>query len=250
MTFAVNVDPHNSPDGGWSYGWGRPDPAQLYQEKFRGVRFTSRNDDRTRSYVDACKALTEPLRILAIITGESSGYLVPGADVYQIGNEPDVGSTYMSADDYYWNWWKIYRETYPGVRMYMAGLLNVPDAVNYAGRVLELCDANGTPRPDALSIHLYPNLCCPTSSDAANYFDQLWNAFQMPVITTEWYQTAASNDMWNYICMLNDPATGRSTEWNSFFCYSDAMHSGHGLRRTDETPKDEYYSLLSAPCIP
>lgn len=239
MTFGINLDPDHP-----NY-WAHPNPTDLYAEKFRGARFTSRNTDANRSYVNACTS--NGLRVLAIITGESQGYLVPGAAVYQIGNEPDVSPTYMTPDDYFWNWWKIYRETYPGFRMYMAGLASGgQNAVDYAGRVLDLCAANGTPKPYAIAIHPYNK----SSSEAAADFDLMWNAFQIPVIATEWHQTAASDDMWNFVCMLNEPNTGRSTEWNSFFCYTDGMVYPFGLRTDGGTPKDEYYSLLSAPCIP
>jgi hypothetical protein len=237
MTFAINVDPDN-PDT-----FAHILPATLFAEKFRGVRFTSRNTDINREYVQACR--DNGLRVLAIITGESADYLVPGADVYQIGNEPEQNG--IDADAFYWNWWKFYRETYPQPRMYMAGLASGGQRdLDFAARVLQLCTDNGTPPPDAIALHPYLK----DSAQAADAFDAMWNLTNIPVIATEWYQQAASGDMWNFVGMLNDPATGRSTEWNSFFCYTDAMVPPFGIRAVDGTPKDDYYSLLSAPYIP
>jgi hypothetical protein len=236
MTFAINVDPHN-PDP-----WAQPSPTMLFEEGFRGARFTSRNTDGNRDYARECH--DTGLRVLAIITEESHGYLVPGADVYQIGNEPDRSPTYMRPDEYYWELWKIYRETYPDFDMYMAGLSSGGlNAVRYAERVLALCEENGTRKPDAIAIHPYIK----TSIEAAGEFDLMWDMAHIPVIATEWHQSAASTDMWDFVHMLNDPATGRSTVWNSYFCYADSMVLGLGLRASDGTPKDEYYSLLSAP---
>jgi len=239
MTFAINIDPDNNIDQ-----YAHQSPSILYSEKFRGVRFVSKNTDANRNYV--VDFHINQLSVLAIVTGQSKGYLVPGADIYQIGNEPD--KTTMTADDYYWNWWKIYRDSYPAFTMYMAGLASGgQNAVNYAQRVLELCTANGTRKPDAIAIHPYGK----TSVEAAGDFDLMWNMAGIPVTATEWHQTAASGDMWNFVCMLNNPDDGRSTVWNSFFCYSDSMVSPFGLRSTPSgAPKDDYYSLLSAPCIP
>ena len=40
----------------------------------------------------------------------------------------------------------------------------------------------------------------------------------------------------------------RSSLWNSWFCWTDAMVEGFGLFDKHGGPKPEYYSLMSSPC--
>ncbi len=105
-----NVDPLN-PDGA-------PFANTLIAAGFRGVRLVSRPS--VAPYVQRMQ--DAGLMVLAVVTEQSGGYLCP-ADVYQVGNEPDVAGTgdSMSAADYVVHW-NLYRETYPDVIMIGAGL--------------------------------------------------------------------------------------------------------------------------------
>lgn len=138
--------------------------------------------------------------------------------------------------------WVIYRNTYPqfGGRFVMAGLASGGlNAVNYARQVFNAIGRRA-PLPDILAIHPYAK----TTPQAAGDFDLMWNNFGRPIIATEWHN---EQDTWNFQCMLGNPSGGRSTIWNSVFCYTDAMVAGLGLRNGAGTPKNFYYSLLSAP---
>ncbi len=229
--FAVNIDPNNDA------AWAQTSPARLAGEGFRGVRFVARASIQPR--IDALKAAG--LKVMAIITDESQGYVPWNADFVQIGNEPDDAGTYLSPQAYA-DLWVLYRNTYPQFAgaFVMAGLdsggLN---AVNYASSVFAAV-GDRAPLPDILAIHPYGK----TTAGAAGDFDLMWNAFGRPIIADEWFNT---DDTWNFQCMLGNTSDGRSTVWNSVFCYTDAMVDGFGLRDASGNPKDFYYSLLSAP---
>lgn len=229
--FGVNIDPSN--DAAWS----QSQPRRLVDEGFRGVRFVSRRSIQGR--IDALHAAG--LKVMAVITDESGGYVPWNADFLQIGNEPDDRGTYLSPEAYA-DLWVIYRNTYPQFAgsFVMAGLdSGGENAVDYASSVFAAI-AGRAPLPDVLAIHPYAK----TPSGAAGDFDLMWNAFGRPVIATEWHN---ANDTWNFQCMLGNPSDGRSTIWNSSFCYTDAMVSGFGLRDGAGNPKSFYYSLLSSP---
>jgi len=178
---------------------------------------------------------------MPIITSESQGYVPWNADFLQIGNEPDDARTYMTPSAYA-DMWVIYRNTYPQFagRFVMAGLdsggLN---AVNYAQAVFDAIGGRA-PLPDILAIHPYNK----TPPEAAGDFDLMWNAFGRPIIGTEWHN---DSDTWNFQCMLGNSTDGRSTIWNSVFCYTDAMVAGLGLRDGAGNPKP---FLLLAPLRP
>jgi len=106
----VNVDPFNPVNS--------PRPAGM-PTVFGGVRLVSRRG--IEDYVQELQA--NSLYVLAVVNEESGGYLVPGADLYQIGNEPDIDGTRdsMSAHDYA-GYAQLYRETYPDLPMILAGL--------------------------------------------------------------------------------------------------------------------------------
>src|SRR3982751_3678191 len=113
VTVGVNVDPHNpSP-------WAKPDPAALRAEHFDGVRLTSRGDPVVYAFAEACRAAG--LQVMAIVTGESGGYVLPQADIVQIGNEPDLFDTWLDPLDYA-SLWDLYRKTYPQFVMFSAGM--------------------------------------------------------------------------------------------------------------------------------
>jgi len=229
MTVGVNVDPHNpSP-------WAAPDPHQLRAEHFEAVRMTSRNESVVYAYADACKAAG--LQVLAIITGESGGYVLPQADVVQIGNEPDIPDTWLDPGEYA-ALWDLYRRTYPQFVMFSAGMASGDPG--YMAAVLEAITADW---PAAIAIHPYAK----TAQPAADLFDAYWNLTGLlPVVSTEWWQPARDGQIWPFQDMLNNQVDGRSTIWSSWFCYTDAMVPGFGLRDQRGVPKDAYYELVTA----
>ncbi|SCE91109.1 Glycosyl hydrolase catalytic core [Micromonospora chaiyaphumensis] len=225
--FAVNIDPSNEA------AWQQTPPTRLADEGFRGVRFVSRQWIQPR--IDELKQAG--LRVLAVVTDESGGYVPWNADYLQIGNEPDLPGTYLSPSEYA-DLWVLYRNTYPQFagRFVMAGLASGgQNAVNYAAAVFAAIGGRA-PLPDIVAIHPYAK----TSAQAAGDFDLMWNAVGRPVVATEWHN---EDDTWNFQCML----AGRSSVWNSVFSYTDAMVPGFGLRDGAGNPTPFYYSLLSAP---
>jgi hypothetical protein len=225
--FAVNIDPDNEA------AWQQSQPGTLASEGFEGVRFVSRQSIQPR--IDALKAAG--LAVMAVITGESGGYVPWNADFLQIGNEMDIPDTYLPPSEYA-DMWVLYRNTYPQFagRFVMGGLASGgQNAVNYAAAVFAAIGARA-PLPDIIAIHPYAK----TTDQAAGDFDAMWNSFGRPVIATEWHN---EDDTWNFQCML----AGRSSVWNSVFAYTDAMVAGFGLRDAAGNPKPFYYSLLSAP---
>jgi hypothetical protein len=231
QVFAVNIDPSNDA------AWAQTPPSRLVADGFRGVRFVSRPEIQPR--INALEAAG--LKIMAIITSESGGYVPPNADFVQIGNEPDDANTYLSPSAYA-DTWVHYRNAHPKFAgsFVMAGLdTGGQNAVDYASAVFAAV-GDRAPLPDILAIHPYGK----STEGAAGDFDLMWNAFGRPVIADEWYN---DDDTWNFQCMLGRAQGGRSTIWSSVFCYTDAMVSGFGLVDGAGQPKDFYYSLLSAP---
>lgn len=209
--------------------------------KFRGVRFTSKSNSYVYNYAEGCKKAG--LQICAIITGESEGYILPQADYIEFWNEPDVLETYQTpqwlADNYV-----LYRNTYPqGFKWFASGFASGDPT--YAKQFLDAIE-DRAPKPHAISIHPYAK----NSKQAAELIDEYHSLTKLPIVATEWYQTAVSMDMWDFATMLNDHHDGRCRIWNSYFCLSDAMVPPFGLTKYDGFPKDEYYSLLSSPSIP
>lgn len=98
-----NVDPLNPANA--------PTSAALLGAGLRWVRLVSRDNNAVRGAAADYQAAG--IMVLAIITEQSGGYVLPGADYCQIGNEPDVSGTAdaMSAHDYvaYWN---LYYDTW------------------------------------------------------------------------------------------------------------------------------------------
>lgn len=105
-----NVDPDNPANA--------PGAEELLRYGFRGVRLVSRHG--VENYTDAM--WSAGLMVLGVVTEQSGGYLCP-ADVYQIGNEPDVAGTadYRPAPEYV-SYWNLYRDTYSDLMMIGAGL--------------------------------------------------------------------------------------------------------------------------------
>lgn len=245
MTFSCNIDPANEA------AWPLTPPAQLYAEGFRGVRFTSRVT--IQSKIDEC--VNAGLDVMAIITGESGGYVPHNSAWIQIHNEPDLHPDWPdNTPEAVADMWVIYRNTYAehtdakGVKWaspgFASGGLN---AINYCRAWLEAI-GDRAPWPDAIALHPYTL----APFQAREYIDWFWNEFQIPVIVTEWWHPAHSQYIWDFQCVLNgdggDGQGARASWWNSWFCYTDAMVNGFGLRDHQGQPKDEFYALLSSPC--
>jgi hypothetical protein len=108
----INVDPANPV--------GDPAPQHLARLGARWVRLVSRPGVET--YVES--AVAAGVLVLAVVARESAGYLVPGATVYQIGNEPDLSSesSWTMTSSTYIHEWTTYRNAHPELTMIAAGL--------------------------------------------------------------------------------------------------------------------------------
>jgi hypothetical protein len=108
----INVDPPNPT--------GCPEPQHLARLGARWVRLVSRPG--TEAYVEA--AQHAGVLVLAVVARESAGFLVTGATVYQIGNEPDLSSESSWTMDpaTYIQEWTTYRHAYNKFTMIAAGL--------------------------------------------------------------------------------------------------------------------------------
>jgi hypothetical protein len=119
--------------------------------------------------------------------------------------------------------------------------------IDYCEQFL-LAVVDRAPLPDAIAIHPYLK----TPDEAAELFDEYWNlsvrlfGTGIPIVATEWYRPAGQDQIWPFQDMLNNAADGRSTMWNSWFCFSDGMVPGLGLVDGFGNPKPEGYELVSA----
>lgn len=160
----VNCDPFNPANTA---------PGSILRHSvFGGVRFVSRPG--TESFVNEMQA--EDLFVLAIVTEQSGGFLVPGADLYQIGNEPDIDGTNdtMSARDYA-GYAQLYRNDKPDLPMITAGLAS--------GNPLYLRDvdaAGGLTGFNGIALH-YPR-------DATAISRYTRYAHGLPKYVTEWWR--------------------------------------------------------------
>lgn len=225
----VNIDPLYSP--------ANPDPVSGFgMDKIHGFRYTSRNHPGQLAYLDSAKAAGKHL--MAIVTGESEGYVDPRADILQIGNEPDVATTGLSPSDYAATW-NLYRNTYDGDFGYfaLAGLgSGLGPARAYLSGVWPLLDK----KPDLVAVHLYDG----DVTQATYEIDDLWNAVGVPVICTEWNH--AQDQIWDLRAML----AGRCSAWDSYYPYTTAMNSStQGLVDAEGNPTDYGAGFVSAPYV-
>lgn len=230
--FGINVDVANDP------AYAIATPARLKADGFKGVRCTSlqQHQDRMSAYV------AEGLTLMGIVTWDSEGYVPHNATWLQIHNEMTSGQDPMSPEQYV-DEYKIYRNTYGGQFLYATGGLAMGPEVDIPWMQEVLDGLTMEELPDAIAIHPYTL----SPAAAAATFDQYWNAFGIPVIATEWYHQHTTNWIWDFQSMLGNPNDGRSTLWNSWFCYTDAMVPPLGLTTDTGDNKPEYYSLLSCP---
>src|SRR5436853_4990653 len=200
----LNVDP--------TYPEGTLSPAQLLKLGARGVRLVSGNNPALVRYVDALHQAG--IRALAVIAQESQGYLLPNADIYQIGNEPDVtsGSSWTMTPDQYVEMFRIYRDTYPDFPMIAAGLAsgNI-DWWKQVGPRLKGCAA--------VAVHPYAK-----TAIQAQIMLRWYKAVRpdLALWISEWWRP--DNEVVSFARMLRQEAD--AAFW---FCANDAMVSGMGL---------------------
>lgn len=158
----VNVDPQNPAN--------TASPAEIKQAGFGGVRLVS----RVAVTAAAWDFRDAGLFVLAAVTEESGGFLIPDCDLYQIGNEPDIDGTAdsMSATQYV-EYLKLYRGTYPDLPMITAGL-----ASNQPQYLRTVRDAGGLTGFLGVGMH-YPSSQSAMTS-MLRYSDNL------PLYVTEW----------------------------------------------------------------
>jgi hypothetical protein len=198
----INVDPANPA--------GNPDPAHLARLGARWVRLVSKPG--IESYVEAAEQAG--VLVLAVVARESAGYLVPGATVYQIGNEPDLTShsSWTMTPAAYIHEWTTYRNTYPDFTMIAAGLASGQVAWwQEVAPHLEGCAA--------CAVHPYAQ----TVASGA----QLLRAYravrpELGLWATEWWQPSAR--LIPFARMLQ-----AETDAAIWFCWSSGMVDGFGL---------------------
>jgi hypothetical protein len=162
----VNGDPENAAN--WPAG------SALRGFGFGGVRLVSRRGIEP----EVAQMQAEGMFVLAVVNEQSQGYLVPGADLYQIGNEPDIGGTAdsMRAQDFV-SYLQLYRNTYPDLPMITAGLATADSS--YLQRVRDLGGLNGF---SGVAVHYPASLA--TISNYRRYANGL------PIYVTEFNTSA------------------------------------------------------------
>lgn len=209
MIYGLNVDP--------SWSGGRPSAELLQRLGVDMVRLTSRDSDAVRDYIRMLHVYT--IRTLAIITDESHGHLVDGADVYQIGNEPDLNSPSSETltPDQYVERWRIYRETFPDVPMIAAGLAS--GQVSYWQNV----GPRLVGQVNAVAVHPYAK----TAAQAQTLL-RAYKAVrpELALWVTEWFRDP--NQVAPFQHMLRAEADA-----GFWFCATDGMVDGMGLMTAD-----------------
>lgn len=207
----INIDPAN-PNGA------PPFSIDLWSAGYTGVRLVSRDDSTVRKFASDCQ--TDGLMVLAMIGQQSDGFMMPEADVYQIGNEPDSTgpASWTRTPVEYAEDWRIYRETYPGFTMIAAGLAS--------GRVTwwnQLWSQTiGLPGCDGMAIHPYGR----SASQAASLINA-YTKHGLPVWITEWNRP--DHEVAAYAAMLR---SAPSVAMSAYFCWSDGMVPGFGITPT------------------
>jgi hypothetical protein len=162
----INVDPENPAN--------TASPQEIRIAGFGGVRLVSRPEVEAA----AREFQAAGLFVLSVVTEQSGGFLIPDADLTQIGNEPDIDGTAdsMGAREYA-DYARLYRDTYPGLPMITAGLASNQPAYLKAAR-----DAGGLKGFLGVGLHYPTNLLA--IGNFARYTDNL------PLYVTEWWTDA------------------------------------------------------------
>lgn len=205
MIFAVNVDPR--------FADGAPTPDEVRAYGFDGVALVSRED--THEY--AWHMRESGIHVLARIDKSSNGHMVP-ADMYQIGNEPDIKSesSWTMTPGEWLKLWDQYRDTYPDLKMIGPGLASGdPTWWTKANKTLHGCDG--------VAVHPYAK----NASDALLLLRAYANIVpKRKVWVSEWNRPVSELQV--FLGML-----GGMCEYAAWFCWSDAMVDGFGLVNGD-----------------
>ena len=171
----MNVDPENPDNAPW--------PGSLRHDGCGWVRMVSRDSDAVRSY--AAIAHDCSVMVMAVITEQSGGYLCP-ADIYQLGNEPDLaghGDTKSPAE--YIEYWNLYRDTYPDVIMISAGL-----ASGDPGWWREVQKLGGLHGLNGMAVHPYAKTAEEAEALLVSYE---YITPKIPIWVTEWNRPASED---------------------------------------------------------
>lgn len=185
----INGDPLNPSN--WR------EPYELRALGFSGVRIVSRPG--LENVVVDCQAAS--LYVLAVVSKESQGYLLPGADCYQIGNEPDIGGTldYFPNPADFAGELQIYRGTYPKVAMITGGLA-AADPV-YLRKVRDAGGLNGF---QGVGLHY------PATVTTITAFQKY--ASGLPICVTEWNVPALD------VPFYRAKMRGAGVAFDAYFC--------------------------------
>ena len=207
MIQGINVDPVNP--------GGRPSPTSLRRLGATWIRLVSRDDPAIHEYVTGCRAAG--VNVLSVLARESAGYILPDADMHQIGNEPDNtgASSWTRTPAEYIEDWRIYRETYPDLPMIAAGMAS-GDVTwwQQVGPHLQGCAA--------VAVHPY--------NKSATAAQTLLTAYRkvrpdLAVWVSEWFREP--DQIVPFLRMLRS-----QSEAAFWFCSTDAMVPGMGLLGT------------------
>jgi hypothetical protein len=167
-------------DIGWPRGTaGNPDPADLLHYGIRAVRFVSRPGRESR--IEEYRAAG--IMTLGIVTAESAGYLC-GADVIQIGNEPNLPdhgdaltATGIDPDRSFAARLQLFRRTYIGKHMIAGGIANWGTLADRVAYVTAVRYAGGFDGYAAVAVHYPPS---------AGQVTSIARAAGLPCWVTEW----------------------------------------------------------------
>jgi hypothetical protein len=194
-------------------------PADLMRLGIRWVRLVSRPG--VEQYINWMQEAG--IMVLAVVNEQSGGYLCP-ADVYQIGNEPDVLGTKDSMSPVgYRSYFRLYRETYPDLTMIGAGLGS--GQTNYWALVEQ---GGGLPGASGFAVHPYAK-----KAPQARLLLNQYRTFSpnLPLWCTEINRSAA--ELPEFVAMLK---TLPVAMW-AWFCWSEDFARQAGIYPLDERQK-------------
>ncbi len=240
MTVGINLDGRHFA--------GSPSHSKLVGCKFTGARLLSSSDNWLYTQ-NVLKGSAPRIEVMAIVTDESHGYILPQADILQIGNEADLSEPapdHMSVSEYV-RLWERYTNTYRylGKQFYTCGFASGDPT--YFAEFMWYVNSWGLCEPDAVAVHPYLK----TDSEARDLLDAYWNVTgYIPVVVTEWYTDPGQGQIWAMQNMLDgdggDGQGPRASVWNSWFCWSDGMVDKFGLVTANQIPKSTGDELVSA----
>jgi hypothetical protein len=213
----MNVDP--------LYSENAPPTEVLLAHGCYSVRLVSRDTPEVLSYVSACQAAG--ILVLAILTEESHGFWCP-ADMYQIGNRPDLqgmlgpytaGSDYMGAQAYV-DYWTMYFNTMrdQGVT---APIIGAGLELGDPGYWKAVQTAGGLPGAAGFAVHPYVKTAPQAKALLASYQRITPN---LPLYVTEWNRPRA--EILPFAAMLRSSAI-----WAWWYTWGREAAIGQGMTR-------------------